>query len=160
MAEVGEVIELKPCPFCGAEPRLQLNGVTTKYWEVVCDECELVGQAFSTNTESAGWWNGRAPDPERDELREALRGLLQATTIPPFNPSSIEDKRAASERAARLLARLGKKSGYAKKFLIDLLEGEDKDLRSVSEVMFACDGSILVPSIVRAQHVTDQEPKP
>ncbi len=62
--------ELKPCPFCGAEARLDQR-VTQSLWNsndavfshVACDECDISGQDFCDDPEgeeAIDWWNRRA----------------------------------------------------------------------------------------------------
>lgn len=69
--------ELKPCPFCGGEPRLM--DVPPAHDEVVCPSCVISMPRCN--------WNRRTSSPpdqeaverliaENEQLREALRGAL------------------------------------------------------------------------------------
>lgn len=63
-------IELKPCPFCGGEARLDQR-VTQSLWNsgdavfshAACDDCDISGQDFCDDPdgeEAIEWWNRRA----------------------------------------------------------------------------------------------------
>ncbi|MBB76610.1 MAG: hypothetical protein CMJ75_19055 [Planctomycetaceae bacterium] len=69
--------ELKPCPFCGGEARLDQR-VTQSLWNssdavfshVACDECDISGQDFCDDPdgeEAIEWWNRRAQQAPADQ---------------------------------------------------------------------------------------------
>jgi len=52
--------KLKPCPFCGGEGCVQVNGLTNTYG-VVCLDCFAETQPFwQTEKEAIDAWNRRA----------------------------------------------------------------------------------------------------
>tara|TARA_R110001592_G_scaffold111372_6_gene308511 strand:+ start:24501 stop:24815 length:315 start_codon:yes stop_codon:yes gene_type:complete len=62
--------EMKPCPFCGSEARLDQR-VTQSLWSsndavfshVTCDDCDISGQDFCDDPdgeEAIEWWNRRS----------------------------------------------------------------------------------------------------
>ena len=55
--------ELEPCPFCGGVARIEKD--------ISCYGC-------GATIDSREAWNRRAPDPEKQELAEALRELYDA----------------------------------------------------------------------------------
>jgi Lar family restriction alleviation protein len=81
-----DTIEVKPCPFCGGEARLDQR-VTQSLWNsndavfshVDCDECDISGQDFCDDPdgeEAIEWWNRRAqPASVPDEVRRDARRL-------------------------------------------------------------------------------------
>lgn len=60
----GIVEELKPCPFCGGEARIN-QYLDSLFW-VRCFECGAEIQAFSTEEEAAKLWNTRANECDND----------------------------------------------------------------------------------------------
>ncbi len=54
--------------------------------------------------------------------------------------------------------RTGRKTGWAKDFLISLLEGEDTDLNTISDAMFACGGAMINFSVRPAPKTEDSKP--
>ncbi|MGA4640593.1 Lar family restriction alleviation protein [Stutzerimonas stutzeri] len=72
--------ELKPCPFCGGEARLDQR-TTQSLWNssdavfshVACDECDISGQDFCDDPngeEASEWWNRRAQPAEAEGVVE------------------------------------------------------------------------------------------
>lgn len=68
--------QLKPCPFCGGEARLDQR-TTQSLWNssdavfshVACDECDISGQDFCDDPngeEASEWWNRRAQPAEAE----------------------------------------------------------------------------------------------
>lgn len=85
--------ELKKCPFCGKKASIQDCSYfgSTPMWSVMCDnpKCFAYTEAFKTKKEAVERWNNRPAEEaktariaelaaERDRLREALQGLMQA----------------------------------------------------------------------------------
>ena len=74
--------ELKPCPFCGEEARMVYFGDGTggKLCAIKCYACESCGPSHpeEEQQEAQEAWNLRAPDPEKQELVEALRPFATA----------------------------------------------------------------------------------
>ena len=77
--------ELKPCPFCGEKPELEveeidLNGSATKdSFKYYCDNCDYFRGECDTVEEAVKCWNKRTSDrleQENAELREALNVLV------------------------------------------------------------------------------------
>jgi Lar family restriction alleviation protein len=55
---------LKPCPFCGGAARLQENGSSARrYWEAVCDNCEIAAHDDWERANVIEAWNRRSPVP-------------------------------------------------------------------------------------------------
>lgn len=63
--------ELKPCPFCRAQPTVLVEE-NTACWYVECD-CEAQGPNEATGEQAIAAWNARASDAEITRLTEALR---------------------------------------------------------------------------------------
>ena len=55
---------LKPCPFCGAKPKIRTDG-TKKFWFISCNsmDCEICPEAddFESFEKAQKAWNTRAP---------------------------------------------------------------------------------------------------
>lgn len=52
-------VELKPCPFCGSEACVGVEGMTT-YWSVGCRKCFcFFARYFNTKEEAIEKWNKR-----------------------------------------------------------------------------------------------------
>ena len=77
--------ELKPCPFCGEKPELEveeidLNGSATKdSFTYYCDNCDYFRGECDTVEGAAKYWNKRTSDrleQESAELRKAASSLL------------------------------------------------------------------------------------
>ena len=58
---------LKPCPFCGATPRLRrfVNGSA----RITCPQCHITAFAYRTDTEAIAEWNKRQ---DIDGIRDFL----------------------------------------------------------------------------------------
>lgn len=85
--------ELKPCPFCGKKASIQDCSYygSAPAWSAMCDNptCFAYTEAFKTKKEAIERWNNRPAEEalqkriaeleaERDRLRKALQGLMQA----------------------------------------------------------------------------------
>ena len=86
--------ELKPCPFCGKKASIQDCSYygSAPAWSAMCDNptCFAYTEAFKTKKEAIERWNNRPAEDalvgqlarlleaERDRLRKALQGLMQA----------------------------------------------------------------------------------
>ena len=85
--------ELKPCPFCGKKASIQDCSYygSAPAWSAMCDNptCFAYTEAFKTKKEAFERWNNRPAEEalqkriaeleaERDRLRKALQGLMQA----------------------------------------------------------------------------------
>ena len=73
--------KLKPCPFCGYKTikRWPMDG--GKWESPVCLHCgATIHENFDTPKDTEAMmkaWNRRAPDPEKQELVEAMRAVLE-----------------------------------------------------------------------------------
>jgi Lar family restriction alleviation protein len=67
--------ELKPCPFCGGEGKIEYDYYDSPLYWVQCVNCSSVTNTFLTEAEAITAWNTRT-DTERDELREVCKELL------------------------------------------------------------------------------------
>jgi Lar family restriction alleviation protein len=52
-------IKLRPCPFCGGNPKMEELGDADSF-HVVCEPCSMGFHANFTPEEAAGRWNRRA----------------------------------------------------------------------------------------------------
>jgi Lar family restriction alleviation protein len=69
-----ERLEALPCPFCAASPR---NLLTKPEWYryVTCAKCGANGPFDPSKPDAIAAWNKRAPDPEKQRMREALETI-------------------------------------------------------------------------------------
>jgi len=53
-------VEIKPCPFCGAEPKLDVYG-NGHHYQVSCPSCKCIhiGVFYSYGTDAINAWNKR-----------------------------------------------------------------------------------------------------
>lgn len=65
--------QLKPCPFCGAEPREEWNGGR----QILCEVCGVGTSVEDTPEKALAVWNTRAPDATLSAEVERLRGERQ-----------------------------------------------------------------------------------
>lgn len=67
-------MELKPCPFCGSENVIFVNGLIGPGMWVSCNDCAAIGPTCQTKEEAESAWNRRYEPPNEpltlDELRE------------------------------------------------------------------------------------------
>ena len=67
--------ELKPCPFCGEQPELEigetdLNGSATEdYFQYHCDNCGIFKGEFRYIEDAISDWNSRAQPTIRDYIK-------------------------------------------------------------------------------------------
>ncbi len=67
VAEVGKMVGLKKCPFCGGEADCNNAGFMQygwKKWAVECPMCGVVTHFFDTEEKAIEAWNRRAGDGE------------------------------------------------------------------------------------------------
>lgn len=83
--------ELKKCPFCGADSDISVQDYDTEdpYYVVACTNCNMAHSSSDDENVAIRNWNDRPIEDaqaariaeleaERDRLRKALRGLMQA----------------------------------------------------------------------------------
>lgn len=72
--------DLKPCPFCGGEAELHVEG---RLWTVDCiGECETEGFPAKSQAAAIAAWNRRAPDPALTRrVAELEEGLLESAGV-------------------------------------------------------------------------------
>lgn len=74
-------MKLKPCPFCGSEPKTahpQPSEFIIKCDNPECEVCVCVVDRFDFPVES---WNTRVEDIERETLENRLKHLLQSNAV-------------------------------------------------------------------------------
>jgi len=81
-----EIEKLKPCPFCGGRyVRAQQNGVRPNgsfaWWEVACDDCDIVVRPFDDREQAIGTWNRRAALDTLALRKAEARGMERAAVI-------------------------------------------------------------------------------
>ena len=87
--------ELKPCPFCGGtniQHRHQGGGLDHT---IRCRDCGCKTGHHESKEDNVASWNRRAPDPEKQELVEALRKVAYPG---PFFNDDVRDARALLRR--------------------------------------------------------------
>lgn len=64
-----KLVELKPCPFCGAvevfngkTDRIALTESNSGCWQVICYECLTTSNWYSTQKQAIRAWNRRTED--------------------------------------------------------------------------------------------------
>ena len=90
-SEMTKEIELKPCPFCGGEARLNDWG-GEGFWEVVCHECKNRTRPTTSKATVIKAWNTRAP------IKKTL--IRDIAKKHGFDELTKEEKRAAFDVAA------------------------------------------------------------
>lgn len=69
-----EAPELKPCPFCGGECKLDSSemGAAREVWHFVwCPTCKITGGLRKSSEEALLMWNTRAPqEPQWEQMTE------------------------------------------------------------------------------------------
>ena len=67
--------ELKPCPFCGKEPKINQSEFSHRYW-VACEDCCCLNKVFYTKDEAIKAWNSRHIEDEKDNQIKELKNDL------------------------------------------------------------------------------------
>lgn len=88
MPSMENEVELKPCPFCGADPAWGEGEQKTKYGneQVYCSSCYAITPPGATKAEASEWWNTRAtarltPAEAKDKVREVVLGWYDSCPI-------------------------------------------------------------------------------
>ena len=102
--------ELKPCPFCGGEARVERDSFSGSYVGCLNDECLGflgLGWIYETEEEAIDAWNRRANECDRDELlniaddidriadsasTDSIGAFLQVSTIRPAEIKAVADR--------------------------------------------------------------------
>lgn len=76
-------LELKPCPFCGADNPVYQYGPDEDgdcWYTVSCEECCVETDGFRSDDEAAEAWNRRSADALIAKLTEALEQMIEHYT--------------------------------------------------------------------------------
>lgn len=71
--------ELKPCPFCGGQAKIDILERKSYKHAVRCSNCGIStkGTAYKNDFFNAAEWNTRTPDPMPEELAGALEEIAR-----------------------------------------------------------------------------------
>lgn len=78
ITDAHEIVELKPCPFCGCGPSEDQHAEKVQAyiglggWCVFCEACGCEGLRLASRAEAIAAWNTRTPDASQAELVSAL----------------------------------------------------------------------------------------
>lgn len=107
----GDIVELKPCPFCGRPP--VARRLSSGSYQIECDndeDCSVCADVRGNDAEEAKLrWNTRTPDPESaaeiERLRREVEGLQRALILwmPSVDLRLDEPTRELSAQDAGLL---------------------------------------------------------
>lgn len=75
-AMMGDPLELKPCPFCGASPII-VDVIDAEGFRVVCNHCGIRSKFYSSKDDLITAWNRRAADDEIARLSGERDDLLR-----------------------------------------------------------------------------------
>lgn len=91
---MADLVELKPCPFCGQPAALE--HLENGQWSIGCgddQECVgwMIGSTYARQSEAIAAWNTRHPDPKALAVIAEARGVLHDALMPDgIYPSDAE----------------------------------------------------------------------